>query len=178
MTTNGHSREPSSPRNEGKEKRRREKSTQRRTIHIPSLAIGKEIQRLYNSTSTQATKRLQVPGPPRQETISVTVGYNPDGGAWAKCWSQGCAQSDILAALGITNSQSIPWTPAPAPRPRPTIQRRLFTACKPRLQASRISHRDTGTPSGSAIAVPTRRRVDPGGIGGATTKRRNPGVNR
>ena len=51
---------------------------------------------------------------------SVSVGFI-DGRAWAKCWSQGCAQSDILAALGITNSPSIPWTPPPAPRPRPAF---------------------------------------------------------
>ena len=41
--------------------------------------------------------------------------------AWAKCWSRGCDQADILAALGITNTQSIPWTSPPAPRPRPTF---------------------------------------------------------
>ena len=54
------------------------------------------------------------------KNLSVAVGFI-DGRAWAKCWSHGCAQSDILAALGITNAQSIPWTPPPPPRPRPTI---------------------------------------------------------
>ena len=53
------------------------------------------------------------------KNLSVAVGFI-DGRAWAKCWSRGCDQADILAALGITNTQSIPWTPAP-PRPRPTI---------------------------------------------------------
>ena len=52
------------------------------------------------------------------KNLSVAVGYI-DGRAWAKCWSQGCASKDILAALGMTNDSSIPWTPPPAPRPRP-----------------------------------------------------------
>ena len=50
---------------------------------------------------------------------SVAVGY-VGGRAWAKCFSRGCAQSDILDALGITNNPSIPWTPAP-PRLRPAF---------------------------------------------------------
>ena len=54
------------------------------------------------------------------KNLSVAVGFI-DGRAWAKCWSQGCASADILAALGITNTQLIPWTPPPPPRPRPTI---------------------------------------------------------
>ena len=55
------------------------------------------------------------------KNLSVAVGYI-DGRAWAKCWSQGCAQADILAALGITNDPSIPWTPAPAPpHDRPSV---------------------------------------------------------
>ena len=41
-------------------------------------------------------------------------------------WSQGCSQSDILAALGITNSQSRPWTPPP-PRLRSTISVKPLT---------------------------------------------------
>ena len=48
---------------------------------------------------------------------SVAVGFI-NGRAWAKCWSHGCAQVDILAALNLSNSQSIPWTPAPPPAPR------------------------------------------------------------
>ena len=48
---------------------------------------------------------------------SVAVWWN--NGYRAFCHSHGCSQSDILAALGITNSQSIPWTPPP-PRLRST----------------------------------------------------------
>ena len=51
--------------------------------------------------------------------LSVAVGYI-NGRAWAKCWSHGCAQADILAALGIANTGSIRWTPPPPPPPRPT----------------------------------------------------------
>ena len=64
------------------------------------------------------TKRFRCPVH-QGKNLSVAVGYI-DGRAWAKCWSQGCASADILAALGITNAQSIPWTPPP-PRPRPTL---------------------------------------------------------
>ena len=67
----------------------------------------------------QGTKRFKCPVH-RGKHRSVAVGYI-HGRAWAKCWSQGCSQSDILAALGITNSSSIPWTPPPPPRRRPTI---------------------------------------------------------
>ena len=35
---------------------------------------------------------------------SVAVGFI-NGRAWAKCWSHGCAQVDILAALNLSNSQ-------------------------------------------------------------------------
>ena len=60
-----------------------------------------------------------MPGPPREKP-SVSVGFIGDR-AWAKCWSHGCSQSDILAALNLSKSPSIPWIPPPAPRPRPTI---------------------------------------------------------
>ena len=76
------------------------------------------------STATQPdyftqSKRFRCPVH-HGKNLSVAVGFI-DGRAWAKCWSHGCAQSDILAALGITNAQSIPWTPPPPPRPRPTL---------------------------------------------------------
>ena len=141
-------------------------TAQRRTIHIPS---AKEIQRLYNSTSTQATKRYKCPVH-HGKNLSVAVGYI-DGRAWAKCWSQGCASADILAALGITSSSSIPWTPAPA-RPRPTGVDYL-----PPVSPFAASEYLKGilTPSGSAIAY---QRDD--GLSGrhwrSDTKRRNPGV--
>ena len=69
------------------------------------------------------------------KNLSVAVGFI-DGRAWAKCWYQGCTSADILAALGITNSLSIPWTPPPAPRPRPMLTEQpvfaLVGDCRPR----------------------------------------------
>ena len=50
---------------------------------------------------------------------SVSIGRS-DGRNWARCWSHGCSSADILAALNLSNAQSIPWTPPP-PRLRPTI---------------------------------------------------------
>ena len=67
----------------------------------------------------QGTKRFKCPVH-HGKNLSVAVGYI-HGRAWAKCWSHGCSQSDILAALNLSNSSSIPWTPPPPPRPRPTI---------------------------------------------------------
>ena len=72
-----------------------------------------------HEVARQGPKRFKCPVH-HGKNLSVAVGYI-DGRAWAKCWSHGCSQSDILAALGITNSQSIPWTSPPPPRPRPTI---------------------------------------------------------
>ena len=67
----------------------------------------------------QGTKRFRCPVH-HGKNLSVAVGYIHSR-AWAKCWSHGCSQSDILAALNLSNSSSIPWTPPPPPRPRPTI---------------------------------------------------------
>ena len=73
------------------------------------------------TTTTEATKRYKCPVH-HGSSFSVAVGFI-DGRAWAKCWSHGCASSDILAALNLSNTPSIPWTWAtPTPlRPRPTI---------------------------------------------------------
>ena len=105
------------------------------------------------------------------KNLSVAVGYI-DGRAWAKCWSQGCAQADILAALGITNDPSIPWTPAP-PRPRPTFSVDYLPPVSPFAASEYLE--GILTPPGSAI---TYQRND--GLSGrhwrSDTKRRNPGV--
>ena len=79
------------------------------------------MQHLFYTTGNSRTRNqaLKVPGPPREKP-SVSVGFIGDR-AWAKCWSHGCSQSDILAALNLSKSPSIPWIPPPAPRPRPTI---------------------------------------------------------
>ena len=50
---------------------------------------------------------------------SVAVWWN--NGPRAYCHSRQCAQADILAALGITNSQPFTWTPPPPPRLRSAI---------------------------------------------------------
>ena len=106
------------------------------------------------------------------ENLSVAVGFI-DGRAWAKCWSQGCASADILAALGITNAQSIPWTPPPAPRPRPTFSVDYFPP---------VSHTQgldyllgIRTPEGAAIAY-QRNDGQRGNHWRNPDMRRNPGV--
>ena len=123
------------------------------------------------TTTTEATKRLKCPVHHGKKP-SVSVGFI-DGRAWAKCWSQGCAQSDILAALGITNSQSIPWTPPPPPRPRPTFSVDYLPPVSPFAASEYL----TGilTPSGSAIQY-QRDDGQRGKHWRSDTKRRNPGV--
>ena len=118
----------------------------------------------------QGTKRYKCPVH-HGKNLSVAVGFI-HGRAWAKCWSQGCSQSDILAALGITNSQSRPWTPPP-PRLRSTI------SVKPLTPVSHTQALDyllgIRTPEGAGI---TYQRDD--GQRGKhwrnPDKRRNPGV--
>ena len=130
------------------------------------------------TTETQPThftrKRYRCPVH-HGKNLSVAVGYI-DGRAWAKCWSQGCTSADILAALGITNSSSIPWTPPPAPRPRPMLTEQPVVALvgvSPFAASEYL--KGIQTPSGSAIAY---QRND--GLLGkhwrSDTKRRNPGV--
>ena len=128
------------------------------------------------STATQPTqftrsKRYKCPVH-HGKNFSVAVGY-VDGRAWAKCWSQGCDQADILAALGITNSSSIPWTPPPAPRSRPTFN---VDYLLPVSHTQAVNYLEAiQTPSGSAIQY----QRDDGQTGRHwrnDTKRRNPGV--
>ena len=106
------------------------------------------------------------------KNLSVSVGFI-DGRAWAKCWSQGCASADILAALGITTDSAIPWTPPPAARPRPTGNVETLLPVSP--FAASIYLKGIQTPSGSSIQY---QRDD--GLSGhhwrSDTKRRNPGV--
>ena len=70
------------------------------------------------TTTTEATKRFKCPVH-HGKNRSVAVGFI-DGRAWAKCWSRDCASADILAALNLSNTPSIPWTPPPPPAPRST----------------------------------------------------------
>ena len=123
------------------------------------------------TTTTEPTKRYKCPVHHGKKP-SVSVGFI-DGRAWAKCWSQGCASADILAALGITNSQSIPWTPPPPPRPRPTFSVDYLPPVSPFAASEYL----TGilTPSGSAIQY-QRDDGQRGKHWRSDTKRRNPGV--
>ena len=68
--------------------------------------------------TTEKAKRYKCPVH-HGKNRSVAVGFI-NGRAWAKCWSQGCASADILAALNLSNNPSIPWTPIP-PRLRPAF---------------------------------------------------------
>ena len=106
------------------------------------------------------------------KNLSVAVGFI-DGRAWAKCWSQGCASADILAALGITTSSSMPWTPPPAPRPRPTVNVNYLPPVSPFAASEYL--KGILTPSGSSIAY-QRNDGQRGKHWRSDTKRRNPGV--
>ena len=125
---------------------------------------------LYTTTTNEGTKRYKCPVH-RGKHRSVAVGFI-HGRAWAKCWSHGCSQSDILAALNLSNSQSIPWTPPP-PRLRSTI------SVKPLTPVSHTQASDyllgIRTPEGAGI---TYQRDD--GQSGRhwrnPDKRRNPNV--
>ena len=125
---------------------------------------------MYNSTTTQATNRLKCPVHHGKKP-SVSVGYIGDR-AWAKCWSHGCSQSDILAALNLTNSQSIPWTPPP-PRLRPAFSVKPLTPVS-HTQASDYLQ-GIGTPEGAGIAY-QRDDGQRGRHWRNPDKRRNPGV--
>ena len=117
------------------------------------------------------TKRYRCPVH-HGKNLSVSVGY-VDGRAWAKCWSQGCASADILAALGITNAQSIPWTPPPPPRPRPTFNVETLPPISPFAASEYL--KGILTPAGSSIAY-QRDDGQRGHHWRSDTKRRNPGV--
>ena len=106
------------------------------------------------------------------KNLSVAVGFI-DGRAWAKCWSQGCSSADILDALGITTSSSIPWTAPPAPRPRPTFNVNYLPPVSPFAASEYL--KGILTSSGSSIAY-QRNDGQRGKHWRSDTKRRNPGV--
>ena len=143
-------------------------------------AGGSRRARLGSVTVTTATqpdhftrtKRYRCPVH-QGKNLSVSVGYI-DGRVVAKCWSQGCASREILAALGITNDSSRPWTPAPpAPRPRPTISVDYLPPVSPFAASQYL--RGIQTPSGSSIQY-QRDDGQRGRHWRSDTKRRNPGV--
>ena len=119
------------------------------------------------------------------KNLSVSVGFI-DGRAWAKCWSRGCDQADILAALGIATSSKIvlevqkgvtgsvakmsAWS---HPRPRPTISVETLPPVSPFAASQYL--RGILTHSGSSIAY-QRDDGQRGHHWRSDTKRRNPGV--
>ena len=122
------------------------------------------------TTTTEATKRYKCPVHHGKKP-SVAVWWN--NGPRAYCHSHQCSQSDILAALGITNSQSRPWIPPPAPRPRTTFNVDYLPP---------VSHTQAldyllgiGTPEGAVIAY-QRDDGQRGKHWRNPDKRRNPGV--
>ena len=122
------------------------------------------------TTTTERTQRYRCPVH-HGKNRSVAVGYI-DGRAWAKCWSQGCSSGDILAALGITNNPSIPWTPAP-PRLRPAFSVKPLTPVSHTQALDYLS--GIGTQEGAGISY-QRHDGQRGRHWRNPDKRRNPGV--
>ena len=119
---------------------------------------------------TRTKRRIKCPVH-HGNNLSVTVGYI-DGRAWAKCWSQGCSSKDILAALNLSNSPSIPWTPPP-PRPRPAFNVDYLLPVSPNAASEYLE--GILRPSGSSIQY-QRDDGQRGSHWRSDTKRRNPGV--
>ena len=133
----------------------------------------------------QGTKRLKCPVHHGKKP-SVSVGFI-DGRAWAKCWSRGCDQADILAALGIATSKKnwevqkgvtgsvarmSAWS-HPRPRPQPTISVEKLPPVSPFAASEYL--KGILTPSGSSIQY-QRADGQRGRHWRSDTKRRNPGV--
>ena len=124
----------------------------------------------YTTTTNEGTKRYRCPVHHGKKP-SVAVWWN--NGPRAYCHSHQCSQKDILAELGITNSQARPWTPPPPKRSPPTL------SIKPLTPVSHTQALDyllgIRTPEGAGI---TYQRDD--GQRGKhwrnPDKRRNPGV--
>ena len=126
-----------------------------------------------------------MPGPPRKKP-SVSVGYI-NGRVWAKCWSRGCGQADILAALGIATSKKnwevqkgvtgsvarmSAW-PHPRDRPRPTFSVDYLPPVSPNAGVQYLE--GILRPSGSAIQY-QRDDGQRGKHWRNPDMRRNPGV--
>ena len=123
------------------------------------------------TTTTEPTKRFKCPVH-HGKNRSVAVGYI-NGRAWAKCWSRDCASADILAALNLSNTQSLPWIPPPPKRSRPTITIATLLPVSP-VQGSDYL-KGIRTPEGAQIAY--QRDDGQRGLHWRNhDKRRNPGV--
>ena len=121
------------------------------------------------AATTERTQRYKCPVHHGKKP-SVAVWWN--NGPRAFCHSHQCSQTEILDALGITNSQSIPWTPPP-PRPRPTISAKPLTPVSPTQALDYL--KGIGTPAGAQIAY-QRDDGQRGKHWRNPDKRRNPGV--
>ena len=121
------------------------------------------------AATTERTQRYKCPVH-HGKKLSVAVWWN--NGPRAFCHSHQCSQTEILDALGITNSQSIPWTPPP-PRPRPTISAKPLTPVSPTQALDYL--KGIGTPAGAQIAY-QRDDGQRGKHWRNPDKRRNPGV--
>ena len=122
------------------------------------------------TTTTERTQRYKCPVH-HGKNRSVAVWWN--NGYRAYCHSHQCSQSDILAALNLSTSPSIPWTPPPTPAVRPTI------SIAPLLPVSHTQALDylkgIGTHQGAAIAY-QRDDGQRGKHWRNLDKRRNPNV--
>ena len=104
--------------------------------------------------------------------LSVAVGFI-NGRAWTKCWSHGCASADILAALNLSNTQSLPWTPPPPPPPLPTASIAPLPPVTPTQALKYLS--GIKTPEGAAVDY-QRNDGQRGKHWRNLDMRRNPGV--
>ena len=129
---------------------------------------------LFHTTATtegtKGTKRYKCPVH-HGKGYNVAVWWN--NGPRAYCHSHQCSETDILAALGITNTQSLPWTPPPTPAPR------SITSITPLPAVSHTQALDylagIRTPEGAAIFY-QRNDGQRGKHWRNSDKRRNPGV--
>ena len=164
------------------EQRKKKPAGSNRLAVLGGVTVASATQPAYFTR----TKRFRCPVHGGKQ-LSVAVGYI-DGRAWAKCWSRGCDQADILAALGIATSSKIvlevqkgvtgsvakmsAWS-HPRPRPRPTISVEKLPPVSPFAASQYL--RGILTHSGSSIAY-QRDDGQRGHHWRSDTKRRNPGV--
>ena len=121
------------------------------------------------AATTERTQRYKCPVHHGKKP-SVAVWWN--NGPRAFCHSHQCSQTEILAALGISNSQSIPWTPPP-PRLRSTASVKPLMPVTPAQALDYLA--GINTPAGAQIAY-QRDDGQRGRHWRNPDKRRNPGV--
>ena len=123
-----------------------------------------------NTTNATAVRRIKCPVHGGKNR-SVAIGYI-NGRAWAKCHSRECASKDILAALNLSNTPSIRWTPPPMP-PRPVTTVAPLPPVSPIAASLYLS--GITTPDGATIQY-QRYDGQTGKHWRNEGKRRNPGV--